>query len=48
MEAVMNNFGLRHLGFGSRLESRAHVHDDGFDVLRLLKPVQLLPKITGP
>ena len=48
MEAVMNNFGLRHLGFGGRLESRAHVHDDGFDVPRLLKPLRLLPKITGP
>ena len=37
MEAVMNNFCLRHLGFGCRLESRAHVHDDGFDVLTLLE-----------
>ena len=37
MEAVMHNFCLRHLGFGCRLESRAHVHDDGFDVLTLLE-----------
>jgi hypothetical protein len=37
VEAVMNNLGLRHLGFGCRLERRAHVHDHGFNLLTLFK-----------
>ena len=37
VEAVVNNLGLRHLGFGRRFESRAHVHDDGFDLLTLFE-----------
>jgi hypothetical protein len=36
VEAVMNNLGLRHLGFGRRFKSRTHVHDDGFHLLTLL------------
>lgn len=36
MKTVMNGLGVRHLGFGHRKESRAHVYDDGFDFLALI------------
>ena len=35
VEAVMNNLGLRHPGFGRRFKSRTHVHDNGFHLLTL-------------
>src|SRR6476660_10449067 len=35
VEAIMNNISLRHLGFGRRSKSCAHVHDDGFHLFTL-------------
>jgi len=48
MKTVMNDLGVRHLGFGRRKESRAHVHDHGFDFLALI--ADLMPETNrgGP